>query len=619
MIEAVLIGLLKANLAAGAAILAVLAIRQLVRPRFGARSAYALWLAPLAAALAVLAPHPAAPRLAAPLASAAAFAADVFVATAPAGASAPNTGAIALGVWLAGVLAAGAILLRRQARFTAAMGRLSPSAEPGVYRAETAAVGPAVVGALRPRIVAPADFETRFAPDERALILAHERSHLASGDAAINGLACAAQCLCWFNPLVHLGVSALRIDQELACDASVIGAFPEARKPYAELLLKTQLVAQPLPLGCFWPPGADHPLKERIAMLKSPPPEAAMRAMGVLVAGCLVAGAGGMAWASQPPGAAPDPTGPGAAERAEAQARNAAHPSYSCDRALELSGGGCKIVNAPTWLALPTHADLMAQYPPAALKTGVTAEVALHCGMTGDGLLTDCVAGETDLKAPGGAAVGDGVRAQFGAAAVAVSRYYQFAIPAGMPTKGLGRSRANLRVIFDPDTVGGGFPPGPPGSVPARPTPASAGPDVLRVSRSTVTPGPSSPEIQRVAQVTQGKATPEAGLAAYLQSPNWTRRPGVEDLMKVYPPEAVRSRIEGDVLLHCHVLATGKLSDCGVLRETPQGAGFGAAALELTDLFEAREQVPDGGPKRGTDIRIPIRFRMPSPPAAPGN
>jgi len=167
--------------------------------------------------------------------------------------------------------------------------------------------------------------------------------------------------------------------------------------------------------------------------------------------------------------------------------------------------------------------------------------------------------------------------------------------------------------------VGAAFPPGPPGSVPARATPASAGPDVLRVSRSTVTPGPSSPEIQRVAQVTQGKATPEAGLAAYLQSPNWTRRPGVEDLMKVYPPEAVRSRIEGDVLLHCHVLATGKLSDCGVLRETPQGAGFGAAALELTDLFEAREQVPDGGPKRGTDIRIPIRFRMPSPPAAPGN
>jgi protein TonB len=118
--------------------------------------------------------------------------------------------------------------------------------------------------------------------------------------------------------------------------------------------------------------------------------------------------------------------------------------------------------------------------------------------------------------------------------------------------------------------------------------------------------------VQRVAQA---KTDHAAGLAAYLQSPNWNRRPGVEDLMKTYPAEAQKAKLGGDVVLHCHVELTGKLTGCGVLSETPQGAGFGAAALKLTDLFEARENPPEGGPKRGTDIRIPIRFRMPNAPA----
>ena len=111
--------------------------------------------------------------------------------------------------------------------------------------------------------------------------------------------------------------------------------------------------------------------------------------------------------------------------------------------------------------------------------------------------------------------------------------------------------------------------------------------------------------------------TPAAALAAFLQSPNWSRRPTVADLVRAYPAEAVKANVEGDVVLHCRVTAAGQLADCGVLRETPQGAGFGAAALSLTPLFEAREQTPEGGPKRGSDIRLPIRFRLPSPPSAP--
>ena len=298
MIETLLIGLAKANLAAGAAVLLVAATRTPVRPRFGAQASYLLWLAPLAAGLAVLAPHPAARTAIAPMVqSAATVASGEFVAPARPAGSSRRTGRRrpalrALGRGRAGRGGAGAAPAGRVRGRPGPVGARAQTG--GVFRAQSPDVGPAVVGVFRPRIVAPADFETRFAPAERDLILAHERTHLAGGDAGVNALACALSCLSWFNPLAHLAVRLLRIDQELACDATVIGRFPAERRTYAELLLKTQLATQPLPLGCHWPAGAEHPLKARIAMLKSPLPEAAMRAMGVAVVGALTLGAGGL-------------------------------------------------------------------------------------------------------------------------------------------------------------------------------------------------------------------------------------------------------------------------------------------------------------------------------------
>jgi TonB family protein len=473
-------GLLKANLTAGATVLLVLAVRGLVRRCFGAQAAYALWLAPLMAVAAVLAPHPQIATPMSPIMLGAESAADAFVAQAPQAArdAGPDIASLLFAAWLAGTLGTAALVLRRQARFTAAMGRLTPTGAAGVFRAASLEAGPAVVGVFRPRIVAPADFETRFAPAERALILAHERAHLASGDAGINALACAARCLSWFNPLAHLAVRLLRIDQELACDATVVGRFPAARRAYAELLLKTQIATRPLPLGCHWPAGSEHPLKERIAMLKSPLPEPSMRLTGAAVALCLALGAGGLAWAAEP--VRPEPATP------------ALPPSEAAE---------------PTSAVVP---------PPAPVRSARKA-----------------------------------------------------------------RSPAALRTPVSFTASEDAAPPAADGSQP----------------------------------------TSESAEAAFLAvpSPNWSRRPGAEDLMRAYPAEATTARLEGDVVLHCHVTLAGQLTDCSVLRETPQGAGFGAAALKLTELFEAREQTPEGGPKRGSDIRIPIRFRMPSAPAPSAN
>jgi beta-lactamase regulating signal transducer with metallopeptidase domain/lipopolysaccharide export system protein LptA len=285
--------LLKINLASGAAILAVVALRKLARTRFGARLAYGLWLLPVLAGAAVLLParqvvvvQPAAPIAAVSLRIGQAFGSPPpahAVAAAPTGL---DGSALLVALWLAGAAGAALVMALLQHRFVA--------------RARQGGVGPAVVGVIAPRILIPRDFAERYSPNEQALVLAHEQAHLARQDSRLNGLAAAAQCLGWFNPLVHLAARLMRVDQELACDEAVTNRFPDARRAYAEVLMKAQLAVLPLPLGCYWPSKSQHPLVERVAMLKRPRIGQARWRAGAAALGCLWAGAGVTAWASQP-------------------------------------------------------------------------------------------------------------------------------------------------------------------------------------------------------------------------------------------------------------------------------------------------------------------------------
>lgn len=312
-------GLAAATLAGSLAILGVLALRIPVRRAFGAQAAYALWaLVPLAAAATWL-PAPARPVLkafvardaAAPVAAVdAAAAADAVRAVLFADAS-----FVLVALWLAGAGLTAAGFVLQQRRYRNGLGRLTRLGRPygaGVFLSASAQGGPALVGALRPRIVLPADFDRRYDAAERALVLAHERAHLARWDTRVNAFAAALRCLNWFNPLVHLAASRLRFDQELACDAAVVARFPEARRRYADAMLKTQLAGQarqelPLPAGCHW--SATHPFKERILMLKHPVPTRLRRTAGFLLASALCAAGSYAVWQAQPARAADGYTG----------------------------------------------------------------------------------------------------------------------------------------------------------------------------------------------------------------------------------------------------------------------------------------------------------------------
>ncbi len=299
--------LVLANLAGAAAILVVLALRGPARAQFGAGLAYALWLTVPAAMLASLLP---ARTILLPTPNVTPGQVIALMQGGIATSATPirpvqeatlDMMQILIGVWLTGVVASLMLLAIGQRRALARFGRITADASDArLARASNPSVGPALIGVVRPRIVVPNDFEARFQADERAMILAHERAHLAHGHASINGLAALLKAVNWFNPLVHVAARCARIDQELACDAAVVGRFPDARQTYARAMLKTQLAFLPLPLGCDWPARSPSLLEKRIEMLAQQKPGRVRQLGGAVIIAALAAGAGLAAWSAEP-------------------------------------------------------------------------------------------------------------------------------------------------------------------------------------------------------------------------------------------------------------------------------------------------------------------------------
>jgi beta-lactamase regulating signal transducer with metallopeptidase domain len=275
--------LLHVNLAAGGAVLAVLAVRGPARRHFGAGFAYRLWSAVPVAAVAALFPPPAARWIPLP-----GTPRTLVGQAADAVAGAPAAAILAL--WIAGAVAVALLIAVRQIRFLAL--------------ARRGLAGPAVAGVVAPRIVMPANAGERFTPEERAIIRAHERAHIDRKDPRTNGMIALAQCLNWFNPLIHLAAREARVDQELACDATVLARLPGQRRRYAETLLKTQLTESLAPLGCHWVGAKAHPLEVRIQALRLPAASDRRRDWGLAALALTLALAAYAAWAAQPAGPA---------------------------------------------------------------------------------------------------------------------------------------------------------------------------------------------------------------------------------------------------------------------------------------------------------------------------
>lgn len=289
-----------------AAVLVVAALRKPCRRAFGAERAFLLWLIPPAAMLASLLPHAAAPMSSLPPII-------LSIATLP-GASGSSVAAFGAGdwrlwiaaFWLTGAIVALSLATHAQFRYRTKLrgvARYGIATRWPVLRVANPSVGPALVGAWRPCIVVPQDFDERYNDDERVLILAHEIMHARRRDGWWCLAAQFVSAVFWFHPLAWWALPALRRDQELACDAGVLRENRSKRSSYANAMLKTQSAAFALPVGCAWSPR--HPLTERIAMLKQNQPGRIRRTSGVVLAGIVILLGAGVAYAASAPVALP--------------------------------------------------------------------------------------------------------------------------------------------------------------------------------------------------------------------------------------------------------------------------------------------------------------------------
>ena len=291
------------TIVSSSAIIIILLLRRYLRQMFGQAVSYFAWLLVPAVIVAALLPNTRASGLPFAFSMEIRKVSALVVAYGSDAAPTINGSAWLLGAWGVGSALFLLYLAGLQYAFLRSLGTLTQSR--GMLRAASCAGCPALVGIFRPKIILPADFEARYTLEEQSLVLAHESTHLRHRDALWNALVALLRGLFWFNPLVHLGASRFRVDQELACDAAVIRSHPNSRRTYAGAMLKTQLADSSLPVGCYW--HSAHPLEERIEMLKQAPHGSLRRNFGrVLVALASVLG-GCLAWAAEP-AAAPTET-----------------------------------------------------------------------------------------------------------------------------------------------------------------------------------------------------------------------------------------------------------------------------------------------------------------------
>jgi bla regulator protein BlaR1 len=299
MMTELLRNLLALTLVSSASIVIVLSMRQAVRRAFGASVGYGAWILVPISMLALFIPgaRDAGYELViqaqvSPVSALVTRSLDTSLRAYPS----IDWQAWLMGVWGIGAAIFVAYIAGLQRAFEKGLGTLSDST--GTLRAQTAVGCPALIGILRPKIVLPGDFESRYTVQEQSLILAHENIHLRRRDSLWNALTALLRCVFWFNPLIHVAASRMRVDQELACDAAVIERHPASRRAYAGAMLKTQLADAALPVGCHWT--STHPFKERLEMIKTNVPTRARRTLGGGLLAVASAVVGYAAWAAEP-------------------------------------------------------------------------------------------------------------------------------------------------------------------------------------------------------------------------------------------------------------------------------------------------------------------------------
>jgi TonB family protein len=111
-----------------------------------------------------------------------------------------------------------------------------------------------------------------------------------------------------------------------------------------------------------------------------------------------------------------------------------------------------------------------------------------------------------------------------------------------------------------------------------------------------------------IAALALGLLAATGARAADLTDPVWAQAPDQSDWAKAYPAAAAAAGVSGSVSLRCTASATGSLDGCRVAQESPQAAGFGAAALSLASQMQLRTTDAQGQSIAGRSLVVPVKF-----------
>lgn len=199
-----------------------------------------------------------------------------------------------LPIWWCGAAVTLLVFLSANLRFA---GKLRKSRRPlavegaalAVYVAEERAV-PCLFGLFRPAI-----YVTQAAADDPELLrhtVAHETTHFRHGDHVWALLRAVCLALHWWNPLVWWAAKLSRQDGELACDEATIRALGEGeRAAYGRTLIRMACGRGVSPLlTATTMDGGKTSLHERIVLLAKKPRTAVTAAIAVVLAAALCIG-----------------------------------------------------------------------------------------------------------------------------------------------------------------------------------------------------------------------------------------------------------------------------------------------------------------------------------------
>ena len=208
--------------------------------------------------------------------------------------SALNLRKVLLPIWWCGAAVTLLVFLTANLRFAA---RLRKSRRPltvegaalSVYVADERAV-PCLFGLFRPAI-----YVTQAAADDPELLrhtVAHETTHFRQGDHVWALLRTVCLALHWWNPLVWWAAKLSRQDGELACDEATIRALGESeRTAYGRTLIRMACgPGSHVLLTATTMDGGKTSLHERIVLLAKKPRTAVTAAIAVVLAAALCIG-----------------------------------------------------------------------------------------------------------------------------------------------------------------------------------------------------------------------------------------------------------------------------------------------------------------------------------------